>query len=59
MIDEKNFELLDFASYETKSDAYDMIRVFYSDVKGVTTYYDRENGRWYIVVSKAISKMYS
>ena len=52
MIDEKHYELLDSQGYANKSDAYDIIRVCYSHLSGVTTYYD--NGLWYIVQSKAL-----
>ena len=50
MIDTKHYTLIDCRGYENKSDAYDTIRKFYSDLKGVTTYYDK--GLWYIVQSK-------
>ena len=50
MIDTKNFEILEPEGFENKKDAYDIYELKYSDVKGVTTYFD--NGLWYIVKSK-------
>lgn len=52
MIDTKNYILLESEGYADKSEAYAHIRLFYSEMKGVTTYYD--NGMWYIVQSKAL-----
>ena len=52
MIDTRHFILLENNGYANKSDAYAIIRVGYSYLKGVTTYYD--NGLWYIVQSKAL-----
>ena len=52
MIDTKNYELLEMFGYESKSAAYDVIRLCYSHLNGVTTYYD--NGKYYIVQSKVI-----
>lgn len=52
MIDNKNYILVEGNGYANKSEAYDTIRLCYSTLKGVTTYYD--NGLWYIVQSKAL-----
>ena len=52
MIDTKNFILVDDFGFVHKPDAYDTLRAFYRDLPGITTYYD--NGRWYIVQSKAL-----
>jgi len=52
MIDTKNYILVEGEGYANKSEAYDTIRLCYSTLKGVTTYYD--NGLWYIVQSKAL-----
>ena len=52
MIDTKHYTLLDSNEYSNKSDAYDVIRLCYSHLNGVTTYYD--NGLWYIVQSNAL-----
>lgn len=52
MIDTKNYILVEGNGYNNKSEAYDTIRLCYSTLKGVTTYYD--NGLWYIVQMKAL-----
>ena len=52
MIDTKNYVLVEGNGYDNKSEEYDTIRLFYSTLKGVTTYYD--NGLWYIVQMKAL-----
>lgn len=52
MIDTKNYILLENEGYANKSDAYNHIRLWYTHMSGVTTYYD--NGMWYIVQSKAL-----
>lgn len=50
MIDTKNYVLVEMSGYSNKSEAYDTIRLLYSNLSGVTTYYD--NGLWYIVQAK-------
>lgn len=52
MIDTKNYILLENEGYINKADAYNHIRLWYTHMNGVTTYYD--NGKWYIVQSKAL-----
>lgn len=52
MLDTKNFILLETEGYADKTEAYNHIRIWYSHMKGVTTYYD--DGLWYIVQSKAL-----
>ena len=52
MIDTRNYSILESVGYADKTEAYEHIRLFYSGVNGVTTYYD--NGMWYIVQSKAL-----
>ena len=52
MIDTRHFILMENIGYENKSEAYDQIRLWYSHISGVTTYFD--NGLWYIVRSKAL-----
>ena len=52
MIDTKNYILLEARGYASKREAHDHIRIWYGHMKGVTTYYD--NGKWYIVQSKAL-----
>lgn len=52
MVDTKNYSLLENEGYTDKSMAYEQIRSCYSNMNGVTTYYD--NGLWYIVQSKAL-----
>lgn len=49
MIDAGNYVLVELQGY-SKSKAYERIRLFYSDLPGVTTYYYK--GLWYIVQSK-------
>ena len=46
MID-KNYTLLELNGYTKKSEAYEKIKICYSNLSGVTTYFD--NGLWYIV----------
>lgn len=52
MINTNNFIILESEGYTNKAEAYDNIRVCYSNMKGVTTYYDK--GLWYIVQNKAL-----
>ena len=47
MIDTRHYTLIEGNGYKEKSEAYDVIRICYSTLEGVTTYYD--NGLWYIV----------
>ena len=47
-----NYSLLEAEGYTDKAEAYNHIRIWYSNMRGVTTYYD--NGLWYIVQSKAL-----
>ncbi|MBP3254905.1 MAG: hypothetical protein J6M60_00215 [Clostridia bacterium] len=53
MLDLKNYVLLENKGYEEKADAYEHIRLWYSHLKGVTTYFS--NGRWFIVQSLALA----
>ena len=55
MINTKYYTKLENTGYKTKSDAYDVIRICYSHLKGVTTYYDE--GKYYIVQSKVIANL--
>lgn len=52
MIDTKNYILLENEGYVNKVDAYNQIRLWYTHMNGVTTYYD--DSKWYIVQSKAL-----
>ena len=52
MIDTKHYSLVELRGYESKTEAYEHIRLWYSTLKGVTTYYD--DGLWYIVQSNAL-----
>ena len=52
MIDTKNYILIEQEGYENKTEAYNTIRVLYSQMSGITTYYD--NGKYYIVQSKVL-----
>lgn len=55
MINTKNYILLENKGYEEKNEAYSIIRLCYSHMRGVTTYYD--DGLYYIVQSKALALM--
>ena len=52
MVDTRNFELLCDFGFEFKTDAQDMIQTCFSEVPGVTTYWDDESRMWYIVQSR-------
>ena len=54
MIDTRNYELIDANGYESKADAYDTIRDLYFGIPGVTTFFNSDDGLWYIVQSKAL-----
>ena len=47
MIDTRHYTLIEAKGYESKTEAYEHIRLWYSGWNGVTTYYDY--GLWYIV----------
>ena len=51
MINTRNYILMEATGYESKTEAYDHIKLWYSHLNGVTTYFDE--GLWYIVQSKA------
>lgn len=53
MVDTKRFTLVEPWGYEDKGAAYAQIQILYPTLKGVTTYFSE--GRWYIVLSKALS----
>ena len=55
MINTKYYKILDSTGYKNKTDAYDVIRICYGHLKGVTTYYDE--GKYYIVQSKVIANV--
>lgn len=46
MIDTKNYILLENEGYVNRAEAYNHIRLWYTHMNGVTTYYD--DGKWYI-----------
>lgn len=52
MIDTRHYILLDIKGYDSQSEAYEQVKIWYSHMNGVTTYFD--NGLWYIVQSKAL-----
>jgi hypothetical protein len=52
MIDTGHFAYIEMCGYETKEEAYEVINKLYSNLDGVTTYYD--DGLWYIVQAKAL-----
>lgn len=52
MIDSRYYELIEGIGYPTKEEAYEVICTLYSNIIGVTTYYDE--GKWYIVKKKKI-----
>ncbi|MCI8518945.1 MAG: hypothetical protein HFJ51_02275 [Clostridia bacterium] len=51
-IDTDRYQLLDGTGYLDKTEAYDTIRIMYSHLQGVTTYFS--DGLWYIVQNKAL-----
>lgn len=52
MIDTRNYIVLESEGYQSKTEAYTHIKLWYSHLNGVTTYFDE--GLWYIVQSKAL-----
>lgn len=52
MIDTRNYILMEATGYESKTEAYNHIKLWYSHMNGITTYFD--DGLWYIVQSKAL-----
>ena len=52
MIDTRHYTLIEAKGYESKTEAYEHIRLWYSGWNGVTTYYDY--GLWYIVQINAL-----
>lgn len=52
MINTRNYIVLENRGYQSKTEAYEQIKIWYSHMNGVTTYFD--NGLWYIVQSKAL-----
>lgn len=52
MIDTRHYTLIEAKGYESKTEAYEHIRLWYSGLNGVTTYYDY--GLWYIVQINAL-----
>lgn len=52
MINRQQFTVLESEGFCNKSDAYEHIQIWYSHLKGVTTYFD--NGLWYIVQSNVL-----
>ena len=52
MIDTRHYTLIEAKGYESKTEAYEHIRLLYSGWNGVTTYYDY--GLWYIVQINAL-----